>query len=221
MPRSLPPIQSPTPALTPSAAAHSLDPLEVAQRLARPELAAASQTDPSTLLVVDVRSRRRFARGHLPLSQPIPAGLLVSGEWPDGDLLLVGDGTGEAERVRESLHRAGYPRRILQLAGGIEASGWKLVYKDEPNAVAQSSGARGGGGADTFAFSNGLGGTSANVLIADFTVGTDRLALVGFGTNVSSILNTAVTTGGNTSLTLTDGTRVTLVGVGSTNGILG
>jgi len=55
MPRSLPPIHSPAPALPPSAAAHSLEPLEVAQRLARPELAAASQTDPSTLLVVDVR----------------------------------------------------------------------------------------------------------------------------------------------------------------------
>jgi rhodanese-related sulfurtransferase len=125
MPRSLPPIQSPAPALPPSAAAHSLDPLEVAQRLARPELAAASQSDPSTLLVVDVRSRRQFARGHLPLSQPIPAGLLVSGEWPDGDLLLVDDGTGEAERVREALHRGGYPRRILQLAGGFEA--WRAA----------------------------------------------------------------------------------------------
>ena len=125
MPRSLLPIHSPAPALTPSAAAHSLDPLEVAQRLARPELAAASQSDPSTLLVVDVRSRRQFARGHLPLSQPIPAGLLVSGEWPEGDLLLVDDGSGEAERVREALHRGGYPRRILQLAGGFEA--WRAA----------------------------------------------------------------------------------------------
>ena len=125
MPRSLLPIHSPAPALTPSAAAHSLGPLEVAQRLARPELAAASQTDPSTLLVVDVRSRRQFARGHLPLSQPIPAGLLVSGEWPDGDLLLVDDGTGEAERVREALHRGGDPRRILLLAGGFEA--WRAA----------------------------------------------------------------------------------------------
>jgi rhodanese-related sulfurtransferase len=84
----------------------------VAQRLARPELAAASQSDPSTLLVVDVRSRRQFARGHLPLSHAIPAGLLVSGEWPEGDLLLVDDGNGEAERVREALHRGGYPRRL-------------------------------------------------------------------------------------------------------------
>lgn len=125
MPRFLPPIQSPAPALTPSEAPHSLDPLEVAQRLARPELAAASQTDPSTLLVVDVRSPRQFARGHLPLSHSIPAGLLVSGEWPEGDLLLVDDGNGEAERVREALHRGGYPRRILQLAGGFEA--WRAA----------------------------------------------------------------------------------------------
>ena len=80
---------------------------------------------------------------------------------------------------------------------------------------------RGGGGADVFAFSNGRGGSSANVLIADFTVGTDRLALVGYGTNVSSVLATAVTSGGSTSLTLGDGTRVTLTGITSTNGIFG
>ena len=46
----------------------------MAQRLARPELAAASQTDPSTLLVVDVRSRRRFARGHAEGGGPGGAG---------------------------------------------------------------------------------------------------------------------------------------------------
>ena len=125
MPRSLPPIHSSAPALPPSAGAHSLGPLEVAQRLARPKLAAASQTEPSTLLVVDVRSRRQFARGHLPLSHAIPAGLLVSGEWPEGDLLLVDHGNGEAERVREALHRGGYPRRIRQLTGGLEA--WRAA----------------------------------------------------------------------------------------------
>jgi hypothetical protein len=36
MPRFLPPIHSPASALTPSAAAQYLGPLEVAQRLARP-----------------------------------------------------------------------------------------------------------------------------------------------------------------------------------------
>lgn len=43
------------------------------------------------------------------------------------------------------------------LTGGIEASGWKLVYKDTPNAYAKgaASGRRGGGGAD-FTYSLGL-----------------------------------------------------------------
>jgi predicted metalloprotease with PDZ domain len=42
------------------------------------------------------------------------------------------------------------------LTGGIEASGWKLVYKDKPNATAGSAGGgRGGGGAD-FTYSLGL-----------------------------------------------------------------
>ncbi len=39
------------------------------------------------------------------------------------------------------------------LAGGIEASGWKLVYKDTPNAYAKAAGSR--GGAD-FTYSIGL-----------------------------------------------------------------
>ncbi|MBP3984910.1 M61 family metallopeptidase [Pseudoxanthomonas helianthi] len=43
------------------------------------------------------------------------------------------------------------------LTGGVEASGWKLVYKDEPNAYAkaQSKGGRGAGTAD-FVYSLGL-----------------------------------------------------------------
>lgn len=123
MSHSLAPIPAPAPAA--SEADASISPLELARRLARPDVAAASGTDPAPLLVVDVRSRRRFARGHLPLSQGIPAGLLLSGEWPDGDLLLVDDGNGEAERVREALHDAGYPRRILQLSGGFGA--WRAA----------------------------------------------------------------------------------------------
>lgn len=39
------------------------------------------------------------------------------------------------------------------LAGGIEASGWKLVYKDEPNAYAKGAGSRGG---TDFTYSLGL-----------------------------------------------------------------
>ncbi len=126
MPRSLRPIPALAAAVTPPATSQLLGPLELAHRLAQTGAFPASQEGQQTpLLVVDVRSRRQFARGHLPHSHPIPAGLLVSGEWPEGDLLLVDDGTGEAERVRESLHRAGYPRRILQLTGGFEA--WRAA----------------------------------------------------------------------------------------------
>ena len=126
MPRSLPPIPALAPAVPPPATSQLLGPLELAHRLAQTGAFPASQEGQQTpLLVVDVRSRRQFARGHLPHSHPIPAGLLVSGEWPEGDLLLVDDGTGEAERVREALHSAGYPRRILQLTGGFAA--WRAA----------------------------------------------------------------------------------------------
>jgi hypothetical protein len=114
MPRSLPPIPALAAALTPPATSQLLGPLELAHRLAQTGASPASQEVQQTpLLMVDVRARRRFARGHLPHSHPIPAGLLVSSEWPEGDLLLVDDGNGEADRVREALHRAGYPRRGL------------------------------------------------------------------------------------------------------------
>lgn len=137
MPRSLPPIPSHAPALTASAAALSLGPLELAHRLARQSASTASPEAQTPLLVVDVRARRQFARGHLPLSHGIPGGLLVSGEWPEGDLLLVDGGDGEALRVREALHIAGYPRRILQLAGGFGA--WQAAgLPVEPSRTAWS-----------------------------------------------------------------------------------
>jgi predicted metalloprotease with PDZ domain len=49
------------------------------------------------------------------------------------------------------------------LTGGIEASGWKLVYKDKPNAYAKAAQAEYGGGAD-FLYSLGLSvGKDSNV----------------------------------------------------------
>jgi len=89
-----------------------LAPLELVQRLA-------------SLLVVDVRSRRQFARGHLPNSQSIPAGLLLAGELPEGELVLVDGGNGEADRLRQALQAAGYERRLLHLKGGFAA--WRAA----------------------------------------------------------------------------------------------
>lgn len=127
MPRSPQPIPSWTPVVPaqPEGAAAdlapSIEPLDLAQRLALEDRSAGAPAKRTPLLVVDVRPRRQFARGHLPHSHAIPAGLLVSGEWPEGDLLLVDEGDGEAERVRNALHGAGYHRRILQLTGGFRA----------------------------------------------------------------------------------------------------
>ena len=42
------------------------------------------------------------------------------------------------------------------LTGGIEASGWKLVYKDEPSAYAKAAASRGGGGGADLTYSLGL-----------------------------------------------------------------
>ncbi len=67
-----------------------------------------------------------------------------------------------------------------------------------------------GAGADLFAAVNGGGGGSLTV--SGFRVGTDQLALRGYGGGMSGITNSQVVNG-STALTLVDGTRVTLLGV--------
>jgi rhodanese-related sulfurtransferase len=101
-----------------------LSPLELAHRLARrPSPAAnASQAKGSPiLLIIDLRSRRQFARGHLSGSHRISAGLLLSGEWPPGNLVLVDAGDGQAAQVADALHSAGYSPLIEELSGGFPA----------------------------------------------------------------------------------------------------
>ncbi len=66
----------------------------------------------------------------------------------------------------------------------------------------------GGQGADVYALVSGLGGGSAT--ISGFKVGTDQVALTGYDL---SAVGTQTTAGG-TMLSLADGTRITLLGVG-------
>ena len=73
------------------------------------------------MTIIDIRSRSNFRRQHIPGSQSIPSGWLISGELPDGDLILVGDSTPHTSGVIDQLHAQGYPRRILHLAGGFRA----------------------------------------------------------------------------------------------------
>lgn len=74
-------------------------------------------------LLIDLRSRHRFRRGHIAGSHSIPSGLLLSGEPPEGELILISEAPGEAVDVIEALHAAGYHQRLHYLAEGLV--GWR------------------------------------------------------------------------------------------------
>lgn len=76
---------------------------------------------PGAHLLLDLRSARRHRRGHIPGSHHLPAARLLSGEPPDGDLVLIGEDTAHSARVIESLHAQGYHRRLRHLDGGHAA----------------------------------------------------------------------------------------------------
>jgi rhodanese-related sulfurtransferase len=75
----------------------------------------------SGMLVLDIRSRRAFNRFHIPGSHNIPLPLLLCGEPPDADLLLVGDSDHTTKAAILRLHDQGYQRLIRYLGGGIQA----------------------------------------------------------------------------------------------------
>lgn len=72
-------------------------------------------------LLIDLRSRQHFRRGHLAGSHSIPSGLLLSGELPDGELILISEAQHEVIAVIEALHAAGYHQRLAYLSGGLAA----------------------------------------------------------------------------------------------------
>jgi rhodanese-related sulfurtransferase len=96
-------------------------------------------------LIIDLRARSRFRRGHVPGSHNIPSGWLISGELPDGDLILVGDSTRHSAATIEHLQTQGHARRIRHLAGGFGAwqqqdlpvagrrrQGWARLFRGIP-----------------------------------------------------------------------------------------
>ena len=76
------------------------------------------------------------------------------------------------------------------------------------------------GGSDAFAFVSSR--TSGNaVTILDFA-SDDTIYLTGYGTNdAATALSNATAVGGNTTITLTDHTQVTFIGVGSASTLQG
>jgi len=86
------------------------------------ELDALLQAPPTfSSLVLDVRSGHRFRQGHVPGSHHIPSGLLVSGEFPDCDLVLIAATDVVSHQLAEQLHGAGFHRQIQYLHGGFDA----------------------------------------------------------------------------------------------------
>jgi rhodanese-related sulfurtransferase len=75
------------------------------------------------VLVVDIRPRWRYRLSHVVGSHSIPAGLLLEGEAPEGDLLLIGNDSQQAEAVIDQLHEQGYLRKVSYLKGGY--SSWQ------------------------------------------------------------------------------------------------
>ncbi len=78
-------------------------------------------------LLIDIRSRRRYRQGHIPGSHSIPAGLLLAGELPDGELLLIGDTSEQSATVIAQLHDQGYHRQIRFLEDGYTA--WSVRHR--------------------------------------------------------------------------------------------
>lgn len=97
-----------------SMSAPSLAPHDLQHQLAR-------VSDHQAPLVIDVRRRRQFHRARIAGSHNIPAGRLLSSDYPDRDLILIGARAGDAEAVAEALHQCGFHRRIQHLEGGVAA----------------------------------------------------------------------------------------------------
>ncbi|KEF42595.1 MAG: hypothetical protein ER33_04850 [Cyanobium sp. CACIAM 14] len=72
-------------------------------------------------VIIDIRPRSRYRQHHIPGSHSIPSGWLISGELPEGDLILVGESSRHSALTIEHLQAHGYDRRIRHLAGGFAA----------------------------------------------------------------------------------------------------
>ena len=69
----------------------------------------------------------------------------------------------------------------------------------------------GGGGNNIFAFAASQDSPNTNVVIQDFVVGKDLVSLQGY--SVGDALASAQLSGGSTTLTLQDGSKLTFLGV--------
>ncbi len=140
-----------------------------------------------------------------------------------GDILAAGGGN-------ETLNGAGAAAGDILFGGSgadqvslgrgadtvVAGAGTATVQAGAGSAALYLGGPGGGGGATLLSLAAGTAGGSDTV--SGFRVGTDHLHLSGYAG-----APTVTTTGGNTTLALTDGSRVTLLGVSAsgTSGLMG
>ena len=124
----------------------ALKPTELQRRIAPGLATAVNQLHASTHapLILDLRPQRQFRRGHIPGSSNISRALLLSGEPPQQDLILISERGQVDERVAAVLHDNGFHRRIEHLKGGLVAwteAGLPLVAveTEQTTALAQLS----------------------------------------------------------------------------------
>ena len=92
-----------------------------------------SLSQPHAPLIVDIRSHRQFRRTRIPGSHNITAARLISTEFPDRDLVLVGAHDDDTSNLVSTLYDRGFPRRIQHLQGGLSqwsAAGLPLEVAD-------------------------------------------------------------------------------------------
>ena len=95
--------------------------------------------DSHGVLVIDVRSPRRYHLSHIPNTHHIPSGELVSCELPDFDLVLIADNEQSAQQLTETIYDAGFHRQIIYLQGGIQSwrQSGRTLHQNESSANVQ------------------------------------------------------------------------------------
>jgi serralysin len=132
------------------------------------------------------------------------SGSVEYAEGSGSDMLVAGTGDQTLVGGTSTGNNTFFAESANALIGG--GSGNDVIFAGSGDATVA-----GGGGNNIFAFNSGLDSANTDVLIQDFVIGKDLVSLQGY--SVASALASAQISGGGTTLTLQDGSKMTFVGV--------
>jgi Ca2+-binding RTX toxin-like protein len=139
---------------------------------------------------------------------------LIGGSGNDQIFLQNGSGNVAAAGTGHTTIVGGTGSNIL--IGGNSSTSNTLIFGGTGNETIFGGAGHetmyGGGGSNLFAFTSGSSLGGGNNVIGDFNTATDHLGFLGYGT-ASQILSNATVVGGSTIISLSDGTKITLVGI--------